>query len=68
MIKVDDIESNSPIMLQDNVMGIVIRFCENEIGVQVPGEEEIRWLPLEHVIDLGGGALCYRKGKKAGDK
>lgn len=50
-IMVDDlmrIGPNRPILLLDGHYGLPIRFGpgSDQIGVQVPGEEAIRWLPL----------------------
>ena len=57
---------NMPIALKDGKMGLLIKWCEgNEIdpdtiGVQVPGEESIRWLDVADVIKVGDGALIER--------
>jgi hypothetical protein len=52
---------NSPIKLQDNRMGLLIRYPDkdndNKCGIQVFGEEEIRWIKCEKIIDCGNGAL-----------
>jgi hypothetical protein len=51
------LESNSPIRLSDGKFGIIIRTGEDEAGVQVPGEEDIRWLALPTIGIVGDGAL-----------
>lgn len=62
-MKIDEIQSNAPIRLSDGAFGLVIRFGDDEIGVQVPGEDEIRWVPLDEVIGMGEGALVQKKGE-----
>ena len=60
-----DIDFNQPVKTVDGKLGLFIRIknsaAEDEgdslIGVQVPGEENIRWIPLSNLHDLGGGAL-----------
>lgn len=44
MIDFRTIKPNEPITLNDRTLGICIRFSESEIGVQVPGEQAIRWV------------------------
>lgn len=53
------LDSDSPIYLVDKKFGQVIRWNHNrgEVGIQVPGEQDIRWLKVENVKDLGNGAL-----------
>lgn len=53
--------SDAPIILADGQFGIVIRWHEGKVGVQVPGEEDIRWLKVETITDLGNGALIEVK-------
>jgi hypothetical protein len=48
---------NAPVICLDGAFGMVIQYGEDEIGVQVPGEDDIRWIAAERVNDLGGGAL-----------
>ncbi len=47
------------IAMMDGKMGTIIRERDEEDrwGVQVPGEEEVRWLSSQEIKDLGGGAL-----------
>jgi len=59
-----EIENNSPIMLNDGKFGLCIRFASDSIGVQVPGEGEIRWIEKESIKDLGNGALLQVGGYK----
>lgn len=49
-----------PVRLADGAMGLLIRYGADEAGVQVPGEEDIRWIPYARLHDLGGGALIER--------
>lgn len=63
----DEIQANAPIWLSDGAFGLVIRFGENEIGVQVPGEEEIRWVPIGEVSEVGAGALVQIAVERRGD-
>lgn len=55
-----DLKFNDPILLADRKMGLVIRiprFSDNaQIGVQVPGEENIRWINILN-INCSLGAL-----------
>jgi len=52
--------TNTPVRCADNAMALLIRWSRvhNEAGVQVPGEENIRWIPLARLVDLGSGALA----------
>lgn len=53
-----NLANNSPIRLVNGQFGLVIRWSEpNEIGVQVPGEDNIRWLKVDTIFDIGGGLL-----------
>lgn len=45
---------NKPIKLVDGKMGLIIRITDYEIGVQVPSEEDIRWIPIENVLTEKG--------------
>lgn len=49
-----------PVLLGD-VFGVVIRDDESSetVGVQVPGEDDIRWLKRSGLVDAGSGALIY---------
>lgn len=40
-----------PIFLPTGEIGLVIRWIEseNEIGIQIPGDDEIRWVPASRV-------------------
>ena len=51
--------ANPPILFADGVYGLVIRVLPHteEIGVQVPYEDDITWVPLASVRDDGNGAL-----------
>lgn len=55
--ELQQVEFNAPIKLSDRKLGLVIRIARDEIGVQVPGEEAIRWLDIQAVKRLEGGAL-----------
>lgn len=46
-----------PIFLADGRFGLAIQLGKTDIGIQVPGEEDIRWLPLASIVDEGSGAL-----------
>lgn len=46
-----------PILCVDGSFGIVIRYGEREVGVQVPGEDDIRWIDISCIEDLGNGSL-----------
>ncbi len=56
-MKVSDIESNAPIRTADNKFGTVIQFGDDDIGIQIPGEEDIRWIPIDRVTIVGNNAL-----------
>jgi len=52
--------SNAPCLLKDGRMGSLIRSPRDDddlCGVQVSGEEDIRWISFKNLIDRGGGAL-----------
>lgn len=51
------LSKDPPIFLADGMFGLAIRLGQTDIGVQVPGEENIRWLPLASIVDEGAGAL-----------
>jgi hypothetical protein len=57
----EELSFNSPILLADGQMGLVTRIpqfsCYAEIGVQVPGEEDIRWINISNINCLSNGAL-----------
>ena len=58
------LENNSPIRLSDGKFGIIIRTGEAETGVQVPGEEDIRWIALSTISIVDGGALIELTSNK----
>lgn len=62
-MKVSDIESNAPIRTADNKFGTVIRFDDDQIGVQVPNEEDIRWIPIDKVGIVGYNGLQEKVNK-----
>ena len=45
-------EANIPCLLNDGKIGLVIQYGE-EAGIQVPGEEDIRWVPVDRLISKG---------------
>ena len=51
---------NTPVRLADGALGLLIRYWQTSAGIQVPGEENIREIPLERLADAGGGALIER--------
>lgn len=57
--------SNLPVQLLDGHFGLVIRFDEgrNEVGVQVAGEENMRWLNVENLKDIGGALIETEKAE-----
>lgn len=50
-------ERNLPARLVDGSFALLIRWDRNEAGFQVPGEEDMRWVALTRLADLGNGAL-----------
>lgn len=46
-----------PILCVDGAFGMVIRWGDDEIGVQVPGEDNIRWIAAKRVTEMLNGAL-----------
>lgn len=63
-MNVEDIQSNEPIKTADGSLGLVIRFDDNEIGVQVPGEEEIRYIFIDRVSRIGGALIEVNPAEK----
>ena len=65
MVNYQESEPNEPIRLVGEkgecAFGICIRFSPEEIGVQVPGEENIRWVPVSEIEPIGGGALSIKR-------
>jgi len=56
------LSGNNPVLLEDGKMGLLIRWpgdADNLCGIQVPGEEEIRWIDCGNITDAGGGALKF---------
>lgn len=51
-------ENNAPVQLADGRLGVLIRWWEpNAVGVQVPGEGNIREIDVSRLRSIGGGAL-----------
>lgn len=46
-----------PVLLADGGVGLVIGWSETEAMIQVPDEEESRFIRFEHLSDVGNGAL-----------
>ena len=60
-------EENTPVRLFDGRLGLLIRYPIDdmtECGVQVPGEEDIRWIPYDSLDEFYGG-LIERPSAKA---
>lgn len=53
------LDGNNPVRLKDEKIGLLIRYPaeDNLCGIQVPGEEDIRWINLKNIIEVAGGAL-----------
>lgn len=51
------LKGNTPALCKDGKLGLVIRFLKDRAGIQVPGEEEIRWVPLERLQEAVGGIV-----------
>lgn len=54
------LEGSPPAVLPDGRMALLIRWprsAEDLCGFQVPGDDDIRWYPLDRVSDAGNGAL-----------
>lgn len=47
-----------PIKLKDGTFGLLIHCWSDSVGVQVPGEEDLRKLPLVVIAHEGNGALA----------
>lgn len=45
------------ILLLDGSFGLIIRWGDDEVGVQVPGEDGVRWLAAERIDFIGRDAL-----------
>ena len=56
-MKIEHIENMHPIKTVDNKYGVVIRFGDDEVGVQVPGEDDIRWIPLSNITESGAALI-----------
>ena len=59
-----DLEGEPPVKLADGKFGLLIRGDEQEVGIQVPGEEQIRWIPLASIEIVGDGELIEIVGTK----
>lgn len=42
-----------PILCLDGSYGLVIQYGDDEVGLQVPGEDDIRWLGAERIDEIG---------------
>ncbi len=55
------VKNNAPILLSDGNLALIIRFPSlngnQEFGVQVPGEDNLRWINIARVVDKGNNAL-----------
>lgn len=47
----------APILLLDGMYGLIIRWGDDEVGVQVPSEDGVRWLAAERIDFIGRDAL-----------
>ncbi len=56
-MKIEDIQFNSPVQMVDGKFGIIINIGDIVIGIQVHGEEDIRYRLPDQLQDLGGGVL-----------
>jgi len=52
--KLLELPNNTPVRCKDGRLGLLIRCLETEAGVQVPGEDTIRWIGLESLHHLSG--------------
>ena len=63
------IDLNSPVMTKDFCLGLLIRLPTDDpgsklnglCGVQVPGEDDVRWIPVDNIVDAGNGALMEKE-------
>lgn len=51
------LDNNSPVLLADGSMGLLILWFDQSVGVQVYGEDAAREIPIDRLVDIGGGAL-----------
>lgn len=49
-----------PVILRDGKMGLLLLLPgeDEKVGIQVPGEDEHRWLPISEIEERGKGALA----------
>ncbi|MEH1777134.1 hypothetical protein [Nostoc sp.] len=52
-----ELKGEPPIKLVDGRFGLLIRGDEHSCGIQVPGEEQIRWIPLASIELVSDGVL-----------
>jgi hypothetical protein len=62
-----EVDFNCPVALRDGRTGLVVLIdgddddidekFRNRVGVQVPGEPDIRWIPNNQLLNIGGGAI-----------
>lgn len=54
-----NLEGNNPVKLKDRKIGLLIRYpaADDLCGIQVYGEENIRYINCANLIHIGGGAL-----------
>ncbi len=64
-MKLEDVEFICPVFLLDGSFGSVIRVDDQRgvVGVQVPGDEDTRWLRPENLRDGGLGGLSETTGE-----
>lgn len=52
-----------PVALSDGKMGsILVYTIQGDVGVQLPGDDDIRWLRPEELVNMGDGALIQVVG------
>ncbi|MHC5779983.1 hypothetical protein [Nostoc sp.] len=57
-----ELKGEPPVLLADGKFGLLIRGDEHSCGIQVPGEEQIRWIPLASIEITGDGAMIEIAG------
>lgn len=55
-----ELDSHTPVLCRDGRFGLLIQYpskASGDCGIQVPGEENIRWIHRDSLTKRGGGLV-----------
>jgi hypothetical protein len=59
---------NSPVLLVDGLYGLLVQHGKEYAGVQVQGEDMLRWIAIDLLVDAGYGALVQMEPDMRGTR